>query len=224
MEKKSVFFKLPYWVVLKLRHNIDIMHVVKNVTESLTATLFNIKSKTKDTWKSRKDLMDQGLKKSLHLQPYGNSFIMHMACYHLTKDEKKKVLNFLTSLKFPDGFASNISRCVKGEEFRLSCMKSHDFYVFIQRVLPLSIRGCLTKEVRLVLYELSGFIQKLCTQSMYLDVLEKEEEKAAVILCKLERLFPPSLFDIMTHLLIHLPNEAKIAGPPQYRWMFPFER
>ncbi|GJY43262.1 DNA mismatch repair protein [Tanacetum coccineum] len=43
------------------------MHVVKNVAESLTGTLFNIKGKTKDTWKSRKDLMDKGLKKSLHL-------------------------------------------------------------------------------------------------------------------------------------------------------------
>ena len=176
-KKKSSFFKLPYWAKLKLRHNIDIMHVVKNVTESLVATLFNIKGKTKDTWRSRKDLMDQGLKKSLHLQPNGNSFVMSMACYHLTKDEKQKILNLLKSLKFPDGFASNISRCVKGGDFQLSRMKSHDFYVFIQRVLPLSIRGCLTKEVRLVLYELSEFIQKVCTRNIYLDVIEKQEEE-----------------------------------------------
>ncbi|GKE43869.1 transposon protein, CACTA, En/Spm sub-class, partial [Tanacetum coccineum] len=99
--KKSIFFKLEYWAKLKLRHNIDIMHVVKNVTESLTGTLFNIKGKTKDTWKSRKDLMDKGFKKSLHLVEDGNSFIMPMACYHFTKDEKQKVLSFLTSIKFP---------------------------------------------------------------------------------------------------------------------------
>ena len=202
------------------------MHVVKNVTESLTATLFNIKGKTKDTWKSRRDLMDERLKKSLHLQPQsnGSSFIMPMACYHLTKDEKHKILSFLNSLKFPDGYASNISRCIVGGEFKLSRMKSHDFYVFIQRVLPLSIRGCLTKEVRLLLYELSEFFRILCARNMYLDVLDKEEERIILILCKLERIFPPSFFDIMVHLLIHLPYEAKIAGPPQYRWMFPFER
>ncbi|GKA79555.1 leucine-rich repeat protein [Tanacetum coccineum] len=47
--------------------------------------------KTKDTWKSRKDLMDEGLKKSLHLVEDGNSFIMPKACYHFTKDEKQKV-------------------------------------------------------------------------------------------------------------------------------------
>lgn len=223
-KKKSIFFKLQYWKELKLRHNLDIMHVVKNVAESLTATLFNIKGKTKDTWKSRKDLMELGLKKSLHLETCRDSFKMPMGCYHFTKDEKQKVLHFLESLKFPDGFSSNISRCIKDGEFQLSRMKSHDFYVFIQRLLPLSIRGCLTKEVRVVLYELSEFIQRLCGRTMYLDVLEKQEEKIVVILCKLERLLPPSFFDIMIHLLIHLPYEAKVAGPPQYRWMFPFER
>ena len=128
------------------------------------------------------------------------------------------------SLKFPDGLTSNISSCVKEGELQMSRMKSHDFYVFIQRVLPLSIRGCLTKEVRLVLYELSEFIRIICSRTMHLDILEKLEEKIVVILCRLERIFPPSFFDIMTHLLVHLPYEAKMAGPAQYRWMFPFER
>ncbi|KAJ9538671.1 hypothetical protein OSB04_031404 [Centaurea solstitialis] len=214
-KKKSSFFRIPYWAQLKVRHNIDITHVVKNVSESLVATLFNIKGKTKDTWKSHKDLMDQGLKKSVHLQPHGNSFVMPMACYHLTKDKKEKILDLLKYVKFPDGFASNISRCVRWGEFQLSCMKSHDFYVFIQRVLPLSIRGCLTKEVRLVLYELSEFIQKLCTRNVYLDVVEKQEAEIVIILCKLERLYPPSFFDIMTHLLILSPYEAKIAARPE---------
>lgn len=145
-KKKSVFFKLPYWSKLKLRHNIDIMHVVKNVTESLIATLFNIKNKTKDTWKSRKDLMDQDLKKNLHLQPDDNSFIMPMACYHLTKEEKRKILEVLKSLKFRMDLPRIYLDALKGGDFRLSRMKSHDFYVFIQQLLPLSIRGCLTKD------------------------------------------------------------------------------
>ena len=114
--KKSVFFNLPYWPYLKIRHNIDIMHVVKNVTESVISTMFNIKGKSKDTWKSRKDLMDFRLKNSLHLQPHGDSFVMPMASYHFTKEEKRKAFNLIKSLRFPDGFASNLSRCIKGEE------------------------------------------------------------------------------------------------------------
>ncbi|XP_074294134.1 uncharacterized protein LOC141621874 [Silene latifolia] len=40
----------------------------------------------------------------------------------------------------------------------------------------------------------------------------------------MEKIFLPSFFDIMVHLCVHLPAEAKIAGPVQYRWMYPVER
>ena len=44
------------------------------------------------------------------------------------------------------------------------------------------------------------------------------------ILCKLERIFPPAFFDIMIHLLLHLPEEAILSGPVHMQWMYPFER
>jgi hypothetical protein len=34
----------------------------------------------------------------------------------------------------------------------------------------------------------------------------------------------PLFFDSMEHLLIHLPYEAKVGVPVQYRWMYLFER
>lgn len=34
-KKKSIFFELEYWSLLQLRHNIDVMHVKKNVCDSL---------------------------------------------------------------------------------------------------------------------------------------------------------------------------------------------
>jgi len=37
-------------------------------------------------------------------------------------------------------------------------------------------------------------------------------------------IFPPSFFDIMMHLPIHLAEEAKLGGPVCYRWMYPMER
>ena len=33
--KKSIFFELEYWSKLKLRHNIDVMHVEKNLCDSV---------------------------------------------------------------------------------------------------------------------------------------------------------------------------------------------
>ena len=45
-----------------------------------------------------------------------------------------------------------------------------------------------------------------------------------MILCKLEKIFPPAFFDVMVHLAIHLPDEALLRGPVQYGWMYPIER
>jgi len=36
--------------------------------------------------------------------------------------------------------------------------------------------------------------------------------------------FPPSFFDPMMHLPVHLASEALIGGPTIYRWMYQFER
>ncbi|CAD6261468.1 unnamed protein product [Miscanthus lutarioriparius] len=45
-----------------------------------------------------------------------------------------------------------------------------------------------------------------------------------VILCKLEKIFPPAFFDVMVHLAVHLPDEAMVRGPVQFGWMYPIER
>ena len=54
-----------------------------------------------------------------------------------------------------------------------------------------------------------------------LDVLQAE---LVVTLCLLEKFFPPSFFDIMIHLTVHLTREVKLCGPICFRWMYPFER
>ena len=46
----------------------------------------------------------------------------------------------------------------------------------------------------------------------------------AVTLCELEKIFPPSFFIVMVHLVIHLAAEAKIGGLVHYRWMYSIER
>ena len=55
-KKKSVFWKLPYWEILRVRHCIDVMHVEKNVCESILGTLLKIKRKRTDGDGSRLDM------------------------------------------------------------------------------------------------------------------------------------------------------------------------
>ena len=56
--RKSIFWDLPYWKTNLIRHNLDVMHIEKNVFDNVFNTVLNIPGKTKDTTKSREDLND----------------------------------------------------------------------------------------------------------------------------------------------------------------------
>ena len=43
-------------------------------------------------------------------------------------------------------------------------------------------------------------------------------------MCNLEKIFTPSFFDVMEHLVVHLPYEALLCGPVHNEWMYPYER
>ncbi|GFZ06764.1 DEAD-box protein abstrakt [Actinidia rufa] len=166
--KLSILYELPYFRDKKFRHNIDVMHGEKNFSENLIGTMLGIDGKNKDTDKARKDLEDKGIRKELWLTQHPNgSYIKPHASFSLTIEEREAFFEFLKSVKYPDGYAANISR--RSE-------------------------------------------------------LEKLEERIVHILCKLENIFPPAFFNVMVHLAIHLPREALLGGPVQYRWMYPFER
>ncbi|CAD6205860.1 unnamed protein product [Miscanthus lutarioriparius] len=65
---------------------------------------------------------------------------------------------------------------------------------------------------------------KLCAKTLKIDVLHRMKDEIPIILCKLERIFPPPFFDVMLHLAVHLPDEAILRGPVQYGWMYLVER
>ena len=74
----------------------------------------------------------------------------------------------------PDGYASNISRCVNLQERKISGLKSHDCHVLVEDILPLALRACNPpKEVIQVLSELATIFKSLCSTVM--DVKELKE-------------------------------------------------
>jgi hypothetical protein len=76
----------------------------------------------------------------------------------------------------------------------------------------------------MALAEISHFYRQLCAKEIKKEMMEKLEEEIPVLICKLEKIFPPRWFNPMKHLLVHLPYEAKLGGPQQYRWMYHIER
>ncbi|KAK1685076.1 hypothetical protein QYE76_045924 [Lolium multiflorum] len=92
------------------------------------------------------------------------------------------------------------------------------------RVLPAGLKGIASKEMYVAIAELGRFFRELCAKTLKVDVLNRLKVEIVVILCKLEKLFPPAFFDVMVHLAIHLPEEALSRGPVHYGWMYPVER
>ncbi|XP_072084399.1 uncharacterized protein [Arachis hypogaea] len=62
-----------------------------------------------------------------------------------SKDIISKLVRILKkwNIRVPDGLSSNISRCVDLKQRKLSGLKSHDCYVLMQQLLPISIRNVL---------------------------------------------------------------------------------
>ena len=45
--KKCIFWELHYWSSLSLHHNLDVIHIEKNVCDSLLGTILNIDKKVR---------------------------------------------------------------------------------------------------------------------------------------------------------------------------------
>jgi hypothetical protein len=103
-------------------------------------------------------------------------------------------------------------------------LKNHDYHIFMERLLPVVFRGFLLDNVWRCLAELSFFYRQLCAKELRKDVVRSLEENVAVLFCKMEKIFPPGFFNVMQHLIIHLPYEARLGGPVLARWCYPYER
>ena len=122
----------------------------------------------------------------------------------------------------PDGYSSNIGNYFTKYD-KLSGFKPHDCHVLMQQLLPMTLRGILPERPRNVVHRLFSFFNDICQRVLDRDILESLENEVVETLCMLERFFPPSFFDIMIHLTIHLGREARLCGPVHYRWMYQFE-
>nr|XP_027086532.1 uncharacterized protein LOC113708268 [Coffea arabica] len=223
-KKQSIFFDLPYWKNNLLRHCLDVMHIEKNVCETIVRTLLNVDGKY-DNLGVRRDLEEMGIRAGLHpiTDEFGRAYLPP-TCFYLDKKEKELFCKILKKVKVPDGYSATISKSVHLKPPKLTGLKSHDNHILLQQLLPLCYRKLLPKSVRSPLIKLSKYFRDLCCKALCPRELIRMEKEIAVVLCQLERVFPPSFFVIMVHLISHLATEARIAGPVHYRWMYPIER
>src|SRR6185295_8842265 len=97
-------------------------------------------------------------------------------------------------------------------------------HLILQKLLPLVVCRILLEAVVITFIQLSNFFDALCSKELVEADLNRLSSSIREAVCRLEMLFPPSFFDIMMHLPVHLAEEAKLGGSVCYRWMYPVER
>ncbi|XP_019163443.1 PREDICTED: uncharacterized protein LOC109159786 [Ipomoea nil] len=208
-KKKSILWDLPYWEHLSVRHCLDVMHVEKNICDSIIGTLLNIQGKTKDGIKARKDMVEMGIRTQLAPQESGKMAYLPPACYTLSKKEKTSFCSCLNGVKVPSGYSSNIKKLVSMKDLKLVGMKSHDCHVLMQHMLPIAIRGILPNHVRQAITKLCYFFNAISSKVLDPEVLDSVQAEVVITLCSLK---------------FHLVWEIKMCGPVFLRYMYPFER
>ena len=203
-KKRSIFFELPYWKSLYVRHFLDVMHVEKNIFDNLIGTILNVRGMTKDSVKSRLDMQEMGIRKELAPVQKLNFTYLPLAAYTLSRKEKKVFFEFLNGIKVPEGYSSNVKNLVSMKELKLKNLKTHDCHVILQNFLPVGIRNILPKKLRGTITKLCLFFKVICSKVVDVEMLRGLQKQIVLILCELEMYFPPSFFDVMVHLAIHL--------------------
>ncbi|GJT44951.1 putative transposase-associated domain-containing protein [Tanacetum coccineum] len=216
--------KLKYWRHNPVPHCIDFMHVEKNVAESIVGTLLHVPGKTKDGLNARLDLAELGVKLELFAMQDEDKTTLPPTGYTLTNAEKDIFCETLHNIKVPEGYCSNFSSLVNLKDRKLIGLKSHDYHMLMQKFLPITIHSIMHPPTRYVIIRFCFFFKLICSKEIILQELDKMQAELVVTLCLLEKFFPPSFFDIMIHLTVHLTREVKLCGPICFRWMYPFER
>nr|GEV90828.1 reverse transcriptase domain-containing protein [Tanacetum cinerariifolium] len=146
------------------------------------------------------------------------------ATYSFTPENRKKFCQFIKGVKLPDGFRFNFKHKVTNNDTNITGLKSHDCHIMMQRLLPYGLQQYFPDEVTKPIIELCPFFKQICSATLMEYDMLKAQSKVVDILCNLELIYPHAFFDIMIHLIIHLPLEALEGGPIHPRWIFLLER
>src|ERR1041384_7968277 len=157
-----------------LPHNLDPMHTEKNIGESFFCTTMAYADKSRDNVKARVDqatICDRPKLDMAPPKPGNKRWIKPKADFVLTRAQRREVLEWFKTLMFPDGFAANLRRGVNMDTMRVSGVKSHDYHVWLELLMPVMVRGYVPDHVWQVLAELSYFFRQLCAKEVPKNVI-----------------------------------------------------
>jgi hypothetical protein len=132
--------------------------------------------------------------------------------------------NCLHGIKILTGYSDNVTGMVNMKTLKVRFKKSHDCHILIGQFPPIAISGILLVKVKDMIMKLCSFFQHNFTKGCRSNEVTKLQDDLILMMCNLKTIFPPSFFDLMSHLLVHIVHEMKFLGHAFLHQMYPFER
>ena len=146
------------------------MHIDKNFFDNVFNTVLNFDEKIKDKPQSSLDTTKYCDQPQLENDSNGQ---YPKSIYTLDKEARAILFNWVKGLKFRDWYVLNLGRLPNTKAKRLFGMKSHDFHVFMQRLMPIAFCELLPSNVWQALTELSLFFKDLTSTTLRVDDMER---------------------------------------------------
>jgi hypothetical protein len=135
------------------------MHCEMNFAKNILKTV----SGHKDTVKVRRDMQRRGIRPHLWLVPHpkkNGKMLKPAAPYVLTTEEWEVFATIIENLKTPSGHVSNMAQYIRSRNF--GGLKSHDYHVLMQQIMPLALRGLLQPGPRMAVMRISKVFRRIC--------------------------------------------------------------
>jgi hypothetical protein len=120
------------------------MHQECNVAKSIVSTCLDITGKIKDNFKARRDIAVVYNRPSHELDERGGK---PRAPFVLKVKDRKQVMRWMKRLKFLDGYATGLKRCVNVKAGKIHWLKSHDYHIIMLRLLHVMLYGYLDDDI-----------------------------------------------------------------------------
>lgn len=125
--------------------SLNMMHVDKNVCDSVIKTLLNIQDNINDSKNACLDMVDMNIRQELTSKEIT---YFPLACHTLSRKERKKNCECLHGIKVSQGYSSNVKKRLSVKDHKLIGLKSHDCHDLMQQLLSMTICGILSKNIR----------------------------------------------------------------------------
>ncbi|KAM0836433.1 hypothetical protein ACQ4PT_062328 [Festuca glaucescens] len=175
-KKRSTFFQLEYWKFLLVRHNLDSMHIEKNVFDNVVNTLLDVDKRSKDNAKARMDMKRMKIREHLHIDETQEKPELRYALYYMDSSKEKLLCGLVKIVRFLDNHASSKFNKVRLEENKFVGLKTHDCHILFEEILPLAVMKTLPEEVAMPLVKLAKCFKVITSKIVGNKEIEMVEE------------------------------------------------